>query len=52
MIIMTDNAKKILLEFKKLQEDTTWKKLNAVKNNRVDIVDRDVWARSHWLNFF
>lgn len=24
-------------------------KLNAVKNNRVDIVDRDVWARSRGL---
>ena len=49
MIIMTDNAKKDSAEFKKLQEDATWKKLNAVKNNRVDIVDRDVWARSRGL---
>ncbi len=23
--------------------------MNAVKNNRVDIVDRDVWARSRGL---
>lgn len=49
MIIMTDHAKKDSAEFKKLQEDPTWKKLNAVKNNRVDIVDRDVWARSRGL---
>ena len=49
MIIMTDHAKKDSAEFKKLQEDATWKKLNAVKNNRVDIVDRDVWARSRGL---
>ena len=49
MIIMTDHAKKDSAEFKKLQEDATWKKLNAVKNNRVDIVDRDVWARSRDL---
>ncbi|MDF4069142.1 iron citrate ABC transporter substrate-binding protein, partial [Staphylococcus aureus] len=42
-------AKKDSAEFKKLQEDPTWKKLNAVKNNRVDIVDRDVWARSRGL---
>ncbi|MDN8924032.1 ABC transporter substrate-binding protein, partial [Staphylococcus aureus] len=33
MIIMTDHAKKDSSEFKKLQEDATWKKLNAVKNN-------------------
>ncbi|MCX4124637.1 Fe(3+) dicitrate ABC transporter substrate-binding protein [Staphylococcus aureus] len=49
MIIMTDHAKKDSAEFKKLQGDATWKKLNAVKNNRVDIVDRDVWARSRGL---
>ncbi len=46
---MTDHAKKDSAEFKKLQEDATWKKLNAVKNNRVDIVDRDVWAKSRGL---
>ena len=25
--------------------------INAVKNQRVDILDRDLWARS-WFNFF
>ena len=51
MIIMTDHAKKDSAEFKKLQEDATWKKLNAVKNNRVDIVDRE-FVLSFYLYIF
>lgn len=49
IIIMTDGASKNVPEFKKLEKDATWKKLNAVKHNDVDVVDRDVWARSRGL---
>lgn len=49
MFIMTDNASSDEPSLKKLQKDAVWKKLDAVKNNRVDVVDRDVWARSRGL---
>ena len=33
----------------KLEKDAVWKKLDAVKHNRVDVLDRDLWARSRGL---
>lgn len=33
----------------KMQKDPVWKKLDAVKNDRVDVVDRDLWARARGL---
>lgn len=30
-------------------KDPVWKKLDAVKNDRVDVVDRDLWARARGL---
>ncbi|RQM98993.1 iron citrate ABC transporter substrate-binding protein [Staphylococcus warneri] len=49
MFIMTDKASPDEPTFKKMQKDPVWKKLDAVKNNRVDVVDRDLWARARGL---
>ncbi|MEJ7417568.1 iron citrate ABC transporter substrate-binding protein, partial [Staphylococcus epidermidis] len=46
MFIMTDKASPDEPTFKKMQKDPVWKKLDAVKNDRVDVVDRDLWARA------
>ncbi|MEJ7509112.1 iron citrate ABC transporter substrate-binding protein, partial [Staphylococcus simulans] len=35
--------------YKEFQKDPVWKKLDAVKHNRVDVVDRDLWARARGL---
>jgi len=49
MFIMTNKASSDEPSLKDLEKDPVWKKLNAVKNNRVDIVDRDLWSRSRGL---
>ena len=49
MFIMTNKASSNEPSLKELEKDPVWKKLNAVKNQRVDILDRDLWARSRGL---
>lgn len=49
MFIMTNKASSNEPSLKELEKDSVWKKLNAVKNQRVDILDRDLWARSRGL---
>ena len=49
MFIMTDKASPEEPSYKEFQKDPVWKKLDAVKHNRVDVVDRDLWARARGL---
>ncbi|MDS3994001.1 ABC transporter substrate-binding protein [Staphylococcus capitis] len=49
MFIMTDKASPNEPSLKELEKDAVWKKLDAVKRNRVDVLDRDLWARSRGL---
>ena len=49
MFIMTNKASSNEPSLKRTRKDPVWKKLNAVKNQRVDILDRDLWARSRGL---
>ena len=48
MFIMTDKASPNEPSLK-IRKDAVWKKLDAVKHNRVDVLDRDLWARSRGL---
>ncbi|MCO0861492.1 Fe(3+) dicitrate ABC transporter substrate-binding protein [Staphylococcus pasteuri] len=49
MFVMTDKASPDEPTFKKMQKDPVWKKLDAVKHDRVSVVDRDLWARARGL---
>lgn len=48
MFIMTDKGKDDP-DLKKQESDKVWKDLDAVKNNRVEVVDRDTWARARGI---
>ncbi|RIL71559.1 iron citrate ABC transporter substrate-binding protein [Staphylococcus devriesei] len=49
MFIMTNGASSDEPSYQELKKDPVWKKLNAVKNNKVEVVDRDTWARARGL---
>lgn len=48
MFIMTDKGKDDP-DLKKQESDKVWKDLDAVKNNRVEVVDRNTWARARGI---
>ncbi|MBO1198027.1 ABC transporter substrate-binding protein [Staphylococcus simiae] len=49
MFIMTDNTASTEPAFKKIKGNPVWKKLDAVKENRVYVVSRDLWSRARGL---
>ncbi|GAA6825813.1 Fe(3+) dicitrate ABC transporter substrate-binding protein [Helicobacter pylori] len=48
MFIMTAKGKDDP-DLKKQESDKVWKDLDAVKNNRVEVVDRNTWARARGI---
>ncbi|BGE81847.1 ABC transporter substrate-binding protein [Staphylococcus petrasii] len=49
MFIMTDGASPKEPSYQEMKKDPVWDTLDAVKHNRVSIVNRDTWARARGL---
>lgn len=49
MFIMTNGASSNEPSYQELKKDPIWNRLDAVKNHKIDVVDRDTWARARGL---